>query len=46
MYWEGAEQGGDQLALTVSTLSRVVIIALLAGVILCGVFPKIILGFL
>jgi len=27
-------------------LSRVVIIALLAGVILCGIFPKMILGFL
>lgn len=46
MYWGGAEQDGDQLALTISTLSRVVIIVLLAGVILCGVFPKLILGFL
>jgi NADH-quinone oxidoreductase subunit N len=46
MYWGGSEQGRDQVVLTVSTLSRVVIIALLAGVILCGIFPKMILGFL
>lgn len=46
MYWVRADQDADQLPLEISALSRVVIIALLAGVILCGIFPKLILGFL
>ena len=46
MYWGGARQDADPLPLTISNLSRVVIIILLAGVILCGVFPRLILGFL
>ena len=46
MYWEVSGKSGDQLTLPISALSRAMIITLLAGVIICGVFPKLILGFL
>ena len=46
MYWQVSGKGGDQLTLPISALSRAMIITLLAGVIICGVFPKLILGFL
>jgi len=46
MYWGGSDQDSDELTLEVNPLSKAVIIVLLTGVILCGVFPSLILGLL
>ena len=46
MYWGGSDQDSDELTFEVNPLSKAVIIVLLTGVILCGVFPSLILGLL
>ena len=46
MYWGGSDQDSNELTLEVNPLSKAVIIVLLTGVILCGVFPSLILGLL